>query len=153
MALPLTRGHRYLQTAVRVRRLGQGGSIESPARARRTLRSLARMQNAGLAILAAGLILSSGNAFAAVGDITQYPVPTPGSVPDGIAAGPDGNIWFTELGANKVAKVTTSGGFTEYPVPTPNSGPSRITAGPDGNLWFTEVQAGKVGKVTTSGVF
>src|ERR1700681_2777349 len=92
---------------------------------------------AGLVILAAGLILSIGNVVAAVGDATEYPTPT-GGTPRGIAAGPDGNLWFTEENLNKVAKVTTSGVFTEYVIPTANSGPYDIATGPDGNLWFTE---------------
>src|SRR5216683_3192523 len=99
------------------------------------------------------MILSTGTAHAAVGTITEYPIPTGSSEPTGITAGPDGNLWFTESNANKVAKVTPSGVFTEYPVPTLNSQPFYITAGPDGNLWFTEFNANKVGKVTASGVF
>src|SRR5438309_313530 len=107
---------------------------------------------AGLVIMAMGLIFSSGNVVAAVGDATEYPTPT-GGTPRGIAAGPDGNLWFTEENLNKVASVTTSGVFTEYPIPTANSGPYDIAAGPDGNLWFTEESVSQVAKVTTSGVF
>src|SRR5437899_727260 len=80
---------------------------------------------------------------------TEYPIPTPGSQPHGISAGPDGSLWFTESGVNKVGRVTTQGVFTEYPVPTPDSAPWGIAAGPDGNLWFTEFRAGKVGHITT----
>ena len=32
------------------------------------------------------------------GIITQYTLPTPKSGPEGIALGPDGNLWFTEFG-------------------------------------------------------
>ena len=31
------------------------------------------------------------------GVITEFPIPTAGSGPAGIAAGPDGNLWFTEV--------------------------------------------------------
>jgi streptogramin lyase len=95
------------------------------------------------------------------GAITEYLVPNRNApFPWGIAAGPDGNMWFTENLGNMVAKVTMSGAISEYLVPTPGSWPSEITAGPDGNLWFTENQSnawtvptgGKVAKVTTSGV-
>jgi sugar lactone lactonase YvrE len=87
------------------------------------------------------------------GVFTEYPIPTAGATPFGIAAGPDGNLWFTESNGNKVAKVTTAGVFTEYPIPTAGSLPFQIAAGPDGNLWFTELSsAGKVGRVTTAGV-
>jgi virginiamycin B lyase len=76
----------------------------------------------------------------------------------GIAAGPDGNLWFTETGASKIGRMTTSGIVTEFSLPIhddPGTGgpstslPAGITAGPDGNLWFTEGQA--VGRITPSG--
>ena len=90
--------------------------------------------------------------------ITEYPVPTTSVFiqangnPYGIAAGPDGALWFTEGIANKIGRITTTGAFTEYPVPTPFSGLDPITAGPDGALWFTDGFAGKIGKITTGGV-
>lgn len=102
------------------------------------------------------------------GVVSEYPVPTAGSNPAGITAGPDGNVWFAEQAASKLGKLTTGGSFTEYTVPTAGSSPQRITTGPDGNLWFTEGGGwcigcsqpnpgtsgiGKVGKVTTSGSF
>src|SRR5216683_2733732 len=89
----------------------------------------------------------AGDAADPAGVIAEYPLPTAGSSPWGIAAGPDGNLWFTERAANgvdKVVKVTTSGVFTEYPIPTAYSSPFRIAAGPDDNLWFTEQNAGNV---------
>ena len=94
----------------------------------------------------------SGSALATTAEITEYPIPTPGSDPQLISAGPDGNLWFTEQVGNKVAMVTTSGVFTEYTVPTANSSPSGIAAGPDGNLWFTEFNTSTVARMTTSGV-
>ena len=116
-----------------------------------------RASAAGLVLLFASSILSSGNALAntgsaraAIGDITEYPLPPPDNGPSFIAAGPDGNLWFTD---GNVAKVTTAGVFTEYPIPTAGGGASGIAAGPDGNLWFTEYGSGLVAKVTPAGVF
>ena len=40
------------------------------------------------------------------GTITEFPIPTPNSVPNAITAGPDGNLWFTENGANKIGQIT-----------------------------------------------
>ena len=37
----------------------------------------------------------------------------------GIAAGPDGALWFTESNGNKIGRITTAGVVTEYPIPTP----------------------------------
>jgi glucose/arabinose dehydrogenase len=38
--------------------------------------------------------------------VTEFPVPTANSTPQDIVQAPDGSLWFTELGANKIAKVT-----------------------------------------------
>ena len=81
----------------------------------------------------------------------EFPVPTPFSSPVGIAAGPDGNLWFTELGANQIGRITTGGSVTEFAVPTPSSAPHDIAAGPDGNLWFTEYNGYKLVRITTGG--
>jgi len=83
--------------------------------------------------------------------INEYPVPTPGSGPNGIAPGPDGALWFTESYGNKVGRITTLGHITEYPLPTSQSYPFGITAGPDGALWFTESDANRIGRITASG--
>jgi virginiamycin B lyase len=78
------------------------------------------------------------------GAIAEFAVPTSASAPTGIAAGPDGNLWFTEKNANQLARITTAGVITEYPLPTPSSGPDKVTAGADGNIWFTEHTAGRL---------
>ena len=87
------------------------------------------------------------------GTIIEYTLPTSNGSPLGIAAGPDGNLWFTEFNASKIGKITTSGTFTEYAIPTSNAEPYGIAVGPDGNLWFTEYNSvsNKIGKITTSG--
>src|SRR5438034_10579201 len=82
--------------------------------------------------------------------IAEYPLPSAHSLPIGIAAGPDGNLWFTDDGLNKIGRITTAGAITEYLVPTACSGPTGIAAGPDGNLWFTEADGKKIGRITTA---
>jgi streptogramin lyase len=91
-------------------------------------------------------------AQAAEGDITEFVIPTPGSVPDGITAAPDGNLWFTERLGNKIGRITPAGVFTEFPVPTPDSEPLALVVAPDGNVWFTEFKGNKIGRITPSGV-
>lgn len=81
--------------------------------------------------------------------ITEYPVTTPSSFPAGIAAGPDGNLWFTEANANQIGRITPGGVVTEF---TAAGGPLGITAGPDGNMWFAEQQGNKIGKITPAGM-
>jgi streptogramin lyase len=84
--------------------------------------------------------------------VNDFPVPVQYSGPQGITAGPDGNLWITEYRANQIGRITPAGGITEFPIPTANSGPWDIAAGPDGNLWFTESVGGKIGRISTSGV-
>ena len=74
----------------------------------------------------------------------RVPDPTPGSQPTGIAAGPDGNLWFTQDGA--IGRITPNGMVTEYPV----NSPTDVAAGPDGNLWFTNIH-GMIGRITPAG--
>lgn len=83
--------------------------------------------------------------------INTYSTPTSSSGPNGIVAGPDGNLWFTEESGNAIGKISTSGSISEYPIPTSNAVPWSITVGPDGALWFTEQRGEKIGRITTSG--
>ena len=72
------------------------------------------------------------------GTVTQFTVGiTPNNQPEGIAAGPDGNLWFAETRSNQIGRITPSGIVTEYPTGI-TGGPEGITAGPDGNVWFAE---------------
>ena len=108
----------------------------------RSIRSLVLL---GL-VLGEVLSMAASPAYA-VKRITEYPIPTPSSVPEDIAAGPDGNLWFTESTGNKIGRITPQGAITEYPIPTVFSNPVGIAAGPDGNVWFTEFNGDKIGPV------
>jgi virginiamycin B lyase len=101
--------------------------------------------------LAAALLLGlSVSAIAGTwSNITEYPVRL--SSPQGITAGPDGALWFTEA-VGQIGRITTSGVITQYSVPTYDSGPQGITAGPDGALWFTEQFGNKIGRISTAGI-
>jgi virginiamycin B lyase len=105
-----------------------------------------------LLVCAAALAVPAG----AGASITAFPLPHAGSGAAGITLGPDGALWFTEVGSGlgagsgQIGRITTSGTVTEFPIPSPGSIPWRITTGPDGALWFTE-QLNKIGRITTSG--
>ena len=72
--------------------------------------------------------------------------------PSGIAAGPDGNLWFTERSADNIGRITPAGVITEFPIPTASAKPSWIAGGSDGNLWFTEEGGNRIGRITPAGV-
>jgi len=85
------------------------------------------------------------------GTVTQFNI---SGQSEGIAAGPDGALWFTEYteGANKIGRLTTGGSLTEYTIPTADAVPAGIAAGTDGALWFAEAHGNKIGRITTAGV-
>jgi virginiamycin B lyase len=84
--------------------------------------------------------------------ITEFTILTPTAHPTQVAAGPDGNVWFTELDGNKIGRITAAGTITEFPLTTAGSQPSGITAGPDGSLWFTERSNNAIGVISPAGV-
>jgi virginiamycin B lyase len=62
-------------------------------------------------------IAVDGNRVARVtpdGEITEFPIPSAGGTPINIAAGPDGNVWYTKGAA--IGRVTMSGDITEFPI-------------------------------------
>lgn len=69
----------------------------------------------------------------------------------GITLGPDGALWFVEIGAGQVGRIDTTGKITEYPLPDRAARPHAIVTGPDGALWFTEWAADRLGRITTDG--
>jgi streptogramin lyase len=85
--------------------------------------------------------------------ITEFPLPSgsglPASRPQAITTGPDGNIWFTDPGANAIGMINpTTHAISLFTVLTANAGLQSIAAGPDGNLWFTEGGADKIGEIS-----
>jgi virginiamycin B lyase len=126
----------------------------------------ARPSPRALAALLASLVLASllsGCGPAAhgpfvpvlTGKITEFPLPTIQSDPNGIALGADGNLWFTEDYIGQIGRITPAGKITEFPLPSSNADAEAtgIAAGPDGNLWFTwgsNVDCG-IGRSTTAG--
>jgi virginiamycin B lyase len=106
-----------------------------------------------LAVLLATISAQGADASTVVPNvIAEFRTPTPFSSPWGIAAGPDGNIWFVEKDdPGRVGRSTPQGQMVEFVIPTPGAYPQNITAGPDGAMWFTENGASKVGRITMDG--
>ncbi len=101
------------------------------------------------------------------GELREFPIPLPAGLPrDGqwwraepryIAAGGEGDIWFTDPGTESVGRVTPSGEITEYRVPLAPKGdyrpgnegylvPNDIVA-ISGGLLFTETDAKALGLI------
>jgi len=83
--------------------------------------------------------------------ITEFKIPTPCTQPVATVTDPDGNVWFAQTNAGRVAKfdpITES--FTEYENPRwPPGGRSMmwgIDYSPDGSIWFTDEFYDKVWK-------
>jgi len=75
--------------------------------------------------------------------VTEYKIPTECTMPLAIVTDPQGNVWFTQTNAGKVAKFNPSTEtFTEYENPTWPQGARSMMWGidysPDGSLWFTD---------------
>src|SRR4051794_10691346 len=80
---------------------------------------------------------------------------TAGRIPSSIAAGPDGNLWFTERGningaIGRINPITQQ--IDEFSTGlASNSDPTEITAARDGNLWFTDRGTTKaIGRINPS---
>jgi virginiamycin B lyase len=108
------------------------------------------------ALTVASCLLLGWTTGAVAQQITEFPIPTSNSGPEGITAGSDGAVWFTEK--TKIGRITTAGVVTEFPLPPDPSlpvgvqlEPTGIAAGPDGALWFTLQGANKLGRITTGG--
>lgn len=75
-----------------------------------------------------------------------------GSVPQGIAPGPDGAIWFTDRGTTPAIGRFGPGGISESSSGLPaGSSPGDATPGPDGNTWFIDEHNSQFGRVTPAG--
>ena len=88
------------------------------------------------------------------GAITEYPVQNASSSQlQGIALGPDGNMWFVDSGNNDIGTITPAGVISTHGGIHTGAFPYDITPGPPANsdLWFTEKNLGRVGKITVAG--
>ncbi|MBN1136043.1 MAG: hypothetical protein JXM73_05635 [Anaerolineae bacterium] len=87
-----------------------------------------------------------------VSGFVQYPVPTPGSEPYGIALASDiATVWFTERAGNKLGRF--DGAFAEFPLPTPGSSPTSIALDSAGCAWYAAPTANRIGRFCPVHVF
>ncbi|HEX9099751.1 MAG TPA: hypothetical protein VF956_09730 [Candidatus Dormibacteraeota bacterium] len=99
------------------------------------------------AMAATAIVFTPLTAVASATAIAEFPTVS-GITPQGITAGSDGNLWFTEAGGNRIGQITPTGGLTEFIGLTGQ--PWWIAAGPDHNLWITEPYANAIGTMNVS---
>jgi streptogramin lyase len=80
--------------------------------------------------------------------VTHYTGPGISS-PEGITAGPDGALWFTNVHSASIGRITTAGVVTYYGAGI--NYPLEIATGPDGAIWFTS-DSRAIGRITTAGL-
>jgi virginiamycin B lyase len=109
-------------------------------------------------LFAAGLLLAVALTAPAASPptVTEYSAGIPsGAQPAAIVAGPGGDMWFAEPGANAIGRISSSGVVTQYPIPasTPGGrGISALTVGPSGaDVWFTEWGVDRLGQLSPDG--
>jgi streptogramin lyase len=83
------------------------------------------------------------------GEVSHYPVPVGFSRPLGIAAAPDGNLWFAmNSEVSELGILFPPLGYVEEIVLPPDVFPAYIATGPDGNLWFTGELGNVIGRIS-----
>jgi len=87
------------------------------------------------------------------GSAVSFPVPSANALPQGIAVGPNGLLFFTELSAGRIGSLFDgASSASEYAITLPardgNATPSAqaIVEGPDGNMWFTDFGTSAIGR-------
>jgi virginiamycin B lyase len=92
-----------------------------------------------VAACATAWIAATGTATAAAPGAVRAFGLSAGSGPEQIAAGADGNLWFTDRGAGGgYGRITTAGVPRSFPRAAGASSiiPQDVTFGPDGNVWL-----------------
>ena len=75
------------------------------------------------------------------GVVTLFPVANTG--PSGIAASPDGSVWFAQETKGNAARITNDGVITEGKA-VKGSEPFGIVVAPNGDPWYTMMAANKI---------
>jgi streptogramin lyase len=86
--------------------------------------------------------------------VTSFPSSdpvSPQSHPYAIAAGPDGNLWFTDPYTDRIGRMTVDGRLT-LQAPVPGGGFTYgIAAGGDGAMWFVHEGPSRVSRIDADG--
>src|SRR2546422_7681166 len=81
-----------------------------------------------------------------VGKVEVFDAPK-GPGPYGIAAAPDGTVYYTSLAGRYIARLNpVTGAAAVIDPPTPKQGARRVWADSKGNVWVSEWNAGQLGR-------
>ena len=69
-----------------------------------------------LCLLICVVTLAAPSAESLSGKIREFPIPTAGSDPVGITAGPDGTLWFTQLSYPLKHRIICRGCLGTFPI-------------------------------------
>jgi virginiamycin B lyase len=61
--------------------------------------------------------------------------------------GPDASLWFTDVGASRIGRLTPGGAFTMFPLAAERQA-NGIVNGFDGSVWFTLAKGNRIGRLT-----
>src|SRR5207248_6214937 len=81
-----------------------------------------------IVVVAAGVLPPATSGSAQTAAISEFAISLAGT-PRGIAAGPDGALWFTESDAHRIGRITTAGAISEFSLPTATGSIESIAAG------------------------
>lgn len=84
------------------------------------------------------------------GTIDYFPYTPTNVTPNDIVVGPDGAIWFTDIGKDSVGRIVPGDPMQLFSLGA-GSGPRAITVGPDGALWVARSGNGGVTRLATDG--
>jgi virginiamycin B lyase len=106
-----------------------------------------------LSLFALNLSTFVPSAWAKVGTITEFPLPSDLSGPVGITTGPDRNLWFKEKDLSMIGRITLSGEISVFPGLDQEGNfsfdPFYIASDGDNKLWFTEAGDDKIGRISS----
>jgi len=98
-----------------------------PTRRRSTSQALAGCHRSVMALSLAVVVMLGGAGGAHGATVTEFSAGiTPASSPGAITAGPDGNLWFTEPGTNRIGRITPTGTVTEFSAGITHRAPGRV---------------------------
>ena len=100
------------------------------------------------AFLSCLMLLVPAATAAAAPTVTEFPIPQPGTGPQGIATSPYGTLAFAEGSTDAVGFSTATGSsIQQY---SGLSGPADGVTAADGSVWLTEPNADRIARVTST---